>query len=96
MPASRPQSRSSQSWSGIGYGVRQNDLIIVPHRSAGIDHVGNVAFALRWLRPQQRFDRTRQHLGGIVLVEQRRADRISSDRSDAMREQQPAFIEFDR
>ena len=30
------------------------------------------------------------------LVEQHRADRIFAHRADAVRQQQPAFIEFDR
>ncbi len=43
---------------GVGNGVGQNNLIMVPHRPAGIDHVGNVALALGRLRMQQRFART--------------------------------------
>src|SRR3981081_3769273 len=51
-------------------------LVVVHHRPARIDDVRDVSFALGWFRPQQRLARTRKHLGGIVLVEQRRADRV--------------------
>ena len=39
---------------------------------------------------------SREHLGGIALVEQHGADRIFPDRTDAVGEQQPAFVQFDR
>jgi len=40
--------------------------------------------------------RARQHLGGVALVEQRRADRVFADRADAVHHEQPTFIELDR
>src|ERR1700755_1704686 len=59
---------------GVRYRVWQDDLITVPHGSAGIDHIGNVSLALGRLGPQQRFARSRQHFGWVVFVKQRRAD----------------------
>jgi hypothetical protein len=40
--------------------------------------------------------RAREHLRRIVLVEQRRADRIFAHRADAMGQHQPALVELDR
>src|SRR3954453_15713274 len=58
----------------IGEGVRhrvwQNDLVVVPHRPAGIDDVRDVSLALRRLGPQQRLAGAGKHLRGVVLVEQ--------------------------
>ncbi len=81
---------------GIGDCIRQNDLVVVPHGSTCVDDVGDVSFALGWVGPDQRLSGSCENLGGIALVEERRAYRIFPDRPDAMGEQQPAFIEFDR
>ena len=68
----------------------------MPHRSASVDDVGDVSFALRWFGPDQRLARPCENLGWIVLVEKNRADRIFPDRTDAVGQQQPAFVELDR
>jgi hypothetical protein len=40
--------------------------------------------------------RERANPGRAALVEQRRTDRVPADRADTVRQQQPAFVEFNR
>src|SRR5882757_8185731 len=75
---------------GVRYGIWQNEHVVVPYRATGIDDVRDISFALGCCRPQQWLARARQHLGGVALVEQRRTDRVSADRANTVREQQPA------
>ena len=80
----------------IGDRVGQNDLVVVSHGSACVDDVRHISFALGQLGLNQRFARSCEHLRGIHLVEECRADRIFPHRADAVRQQQPAFVELDR
>jgi hypothetical protein len=80
----------------VGYRIGKDDLVAMAHRAAGIDDVRHVSFALGRIGAQQRFAQAAEHFRWILFVEQRRPDRIFSHRTDAVCQQQPAFIEFDR
>ncbi len=66
------------------------------HGAAGVDDVGHIALAFRRLGADQRLARTAQNLGRIVLVQENGADRVFSDRPNAVDQQQPAVVQFDR
>src|SRR2546423_1688248 len=61
---------------GVGYRIRQDDLVAMPHGAAGIDDVGHITFAFGWFGTNQRFTRTREDLCGILLVQENCPDRI--------------------
>src|SRR5690242_18074130 len=93
------QQRVDPDGGEVGKGVRdrvwQHDEVAVPQGTAGIDHVRHVTFAFGGLGPDQRLARARQHLRGIGLVEQYRADRIAAHGPHSMRQQQPSLVELD-
>jgi hypothetical protein len=47
-------------------------------------------------RPKQRLRQAADHFGGIVLIEEKRADRVLSHRTHAVAEHEPAGIGLDR
>ena len=73
-PSCRPRHRAGRA-------------IAVLHRAARIDDVGHIAFAVLVDRGRHRLERTGEHLRRVLLVEQRRADRIFPHRADAVGEQ---------
>jgi hypothetical protein len=61
-----------------------------------VNDVGDVSLRSDGSGTDQRLSGLCENLGGIALVEESRSYRIYPDRTDAMGEQEPAFIEFDR
>src|SRR5690348_18499178 len=85
-----------ESGEGVGYCIRQNDLIAMTNCTAGIDYIGYVALALGRLGANQRPARTRKNLGRIVLVQQDSPNRIVPDGANPVRQQQPAVVQLER
>ena len=79
----------------IRYRTRQNNPIAMAQGAAGVDDVWHIALPLGRLWPHERLACPGENLGGIVLVEKNRSDGIFPHWPDAMRQQQPAFVEFD-
>src|SRR3546814_6964775 len=75
--------------------VRDKDIVTLEQRAAAIDDVGDIAFAILIGGGEDRLAGAADHLRGIVLVEQHRADRIFAHRADAVGEQQPALVKLD-
>src|SRR2546421_220175 len=59
---------------GVGNGVGQNNLIAMPHGATGVDDVGHITFTFGGFGVEQRFARTRENLGWIVLVQEHCTD----------------------
>ena len=79
----------------VGDRIGQDDQVLMPHRATGVDDIGNIAFPFRGLRSDEGLARAREDFLRVRLVEENRADRIFSDRPDAMSQKQPALVEFD-
>src|SRR3546814_2710863 len=78
----------------VGDAVRDKDIVTLEQRAAAIDDVGDIAFAILIGGGEDRLAGAADHLRGIVLVEQHRADRIFAHRADAVGEQQPALVKL--
>src|SRR5689334_22738283 len=79
----------------VRYRIRQNYPIAMAQGAAGVDDVWDIALPLARVWPHQRLACAAENLGGIVLVEKNRSDGIFPHWPDAMRQQQPAFVQFD-
>ena len=62
-------------------------------RARGVSDVEHIALGGIW--PHKRLACPGENLGGIVIVEKNRSDGIFPHWPDAMRQEQPAFVEFD-
>ena len=63
--------------------------------AARINDVGYVAFPFALIRFEQGFSQAADHFGGIVAIEEERADAVLSHGADAVAEDQPACIGLD-
>ena len=79
----------------IGDRIRQNYPFAVAQCAAGVDDVWHISFTLCRLWPHEWLARPGENPGGIVLVEKNSPDGIFPHWPDAMRQQQPALIQFD-
>ena len=79
----------------VRYRIRQNYPIAMAQCAAGVDDVWHISFTLCRLWPHEWLARPGENSGGIVLVEKNSADGIFPHWPDAMRQQQPAFVQFD-
>ena len=66
------------------------------HGPARVHDVRNVADPLRAHRHEQGLARLADHPGGVVAVQEHRADAVPAHRADAVRQQQPARRRFQR
>ena len=79
----------------VRYRIGQNYPIAMAQGAASVDDVWHISFTLCRLWPHERLARPGENPGGILLVEKDSADGIFPHGPDAMRQQQPAFIQFD-
>jgi len=79
----------------VRYRIRQNYPIAMAQCAAGVDDVWYIAFTLCRLWPHEWLARPGENPGWIVLVEKNSPNGIFPHWPDAMRQQQPAFIQFD-
>ena len=62
----------------VGHRIWEDKPLAVQEAAAGIDHIGHVAFAFVFVRPDERLAQPANDAGGIVPVEQERADAVRS------------------
>src|SRR5690242_16266461 len=54
---------------GVRDSIRKDDLVLVSHRSTGIDDIRNVSFALGRIGTEQRLVQTSEYLRRILFIE---------------------------
>jgi hypothetical protein len=74
--------------------ARQNNPIAMAQGAAGVDDVWHIALPLGRLWPHERLACPGENLE-VALIEKNRSDGIFPHWPDAMRQQQPAFVQFD-
>src|SRR3984885_9329059 len=83
---------SREAGSMVGQTIRNDQLTVMEQSAARIDHVGHVAFPFPLVGFEQRLAEAPDHFGGIVAIEQERADAVLSHGADPVAEDQPARI----
>src|SRR5210317_168721 len=79
----------------IGHGVRNDQLVVMNERTAGINNIGNISLALFLMWGKQWLIQAGDDFCWIFKIKQYGADAILAHRSDAMGEHNPAFIGFE-
>ena len=81
------QSHRGESRCVIGHGVRDDELALMDEATAGIDDIGDVAFALVLVGLDDRFAGAGE-LRRIIAVEQKRADAVFAHGTHAVADDQ--------
>src|SRR5690348_1437134 len=63
--------------------------------AAGVNDVGDIAFAFVFIWRDQRFAHPANHFGGVLAVEQKRPNAIFPHGPDAVTEHEPTRLGFD-
>src|SRR6476646_10361381 len=90
------QRDGCEAGSVIGKAVGNDQFTIVDQRAASINDIRYVAFSLILVRTEQGFAEAADDFGGILAIEQERANAVFSHGADAMAEDQPPGLGFDR
>src|SRR5581483_3059882 len=91
-------SQQLAKWDGreargvIGQTVRDDQFAVVDQSATGVNDVRHVAFAFVFIWFEQRFVEAADHFGGIITIEEERADAIPSHRANPVAEDQPTCV----
>lgn len=78
------ERHSGEGGGVVGHGVGNDELALMDEAAAGVNDIGNVAFAFLFVRLDKRFAGAAKNPGGVIAIEEKSADAVFAHGADAV------------